>query len=355
MELTSRQKLIFKTIVEQFTAHAEPIGSKTLASLLEMDLSSATIRNEMAALEKAGLLEKTHTSSGRVPSRYGYRYYVEHLMETRLDPQVEQSLKELFTQWHYSLDEAILASCSILAQMTKLTSLAAGPDTGDQIFDRLQMMPVTDRQAIAVILLKSGYSEHRLFTFNEPVSREDLDKCTAIMNESLSGIRLEDVVDEMKRIEPVMAANIVRYELLFEAFASAFMGFATRQSQVYGRANMLAQPEFNDPKKLETLLRVLESSSLFKAWIGSPQSISMPVGKRNELIQIGDCSVVSAKFHLSDEFEGQLMVVGPNRMPYSRVVALMDYMSDIIEDIFGEQTEGGSEHESKQEGSKPEN
>ena len=98
MELTQRQKIIFKTIVDEFTRCAEPVGSKTLMQLLDFPVSSATIRNEMATLEKAGLLEKTHTSSGRVPSQKGYRYYVEHLMETNLDAKVKNSLQEVFSR-----------------------------------------------------------------------------------------------------------------------------------------------------------------------------------------------------------------------------------------------------------------
>ena len=113
MEITQRQKIIFKTIVEEFTRCAEPVGSKTLMELLDFPVSSATIRNEMATLEKLGLLEKTHTSSGRIPSQKGYRYYVEHLMEADLDVSTKNALQQVFSERHYSLEEVVQKSCDI--------------------------------------------------------------------------------------------------------------------------------------------------------------------------------------------------------------------------------------------------
>ena len=119
--LTKRQTAIFKTIVDEFTRTAEPVGSKKLMDLLDFNCSSATIRNEMAALEDLGLLEKTHTSSGRIPSSRGYRFYVENLMERELDDGVKHSLQAVFQERHYSMDEIVKKSCDILSQMTSLT------------------------------------------------------------------------------------------------------------------------------------------------------------------------------------------------------------------------------------------
>ena len=123
MLLTNRQIAIFKAIVDEFTKTAEPVGSKRLIDLLDFSCSSATIRNEMAALEEMGLLEKTHTSSGRIPSSKGYRFYVENLMEKQLDEGIKDSLQEVFRQRHFSMDEVVKKSCEILSQMTSLTSV----------------------------------------------------------------------------------------------------------------------------------------------------------------------------------------------------------------------------------------
>lgn len=339
MDLTPRQKLIFKTIVEQFTYLAEPIGSKTLMQLLDIPISSATIRNEMAVLEKEGLLEKTHTSSGRIPSQKGYRYYVENLMVTKLDQDVEVSLKTLFTQRQFSLDEIVRTSCSILSEMTHLTSIALGPETENQTLANIQLVPITSRQAVGIIVTSSGHAENQIFNFTEDVSVSDVKTCTALLNDQLHGVRLDEIANRLKSIEPLMAARLARHEVLLDAFTAAFMQFASSETAVYGRANMLCQPEFSDISRLRQLMEILENSSMFKAWTEQEDNILVPIGTRNELIQIGDCSVLSTRFSVGRE-EGKLMIVGPNRMPYGKVVALMDYVSSVIEGVFENRTEG---------------
>lgn len=341
MDLTTRQQIILKTIVERFTMLAEPIGSKSLKDHLDFQVSSATIRNEMACLEKEGLLEKTHISSGRIPSQQGYRYYVEHLMELNVDPKTEEVLKELFTRRHFTLEEIIETSCSILSDMTNLTSVVLGPDSQAQKLIRVELIPVTLKQAVAVIVTDAAHTEHRVFSFEAEVSTQDLKVCTDLFNEELKGTPLNRIVERMKEIEPEMASRLARHEILFEAFISAFIRMANQNAAVYGRANMLCQPDFTDIKKVEQLMRVMEDPSLFKAWAASSASIDIPIDTRNRLIQIGDCSVVSTSFKYSDEEVGQLMVVGPSRMNYSRVISLMDTISDVIEDTVNVHSEGG--------------
>jgi heat-inducible transcriptional repressor len=355
MDLTQRQKIIFKTIVERFTYCAEPIGSKTLQELLDFPISSATIRNEMAVLEKAGLLEKTHTSSGRIPSAQGYRYYVENLMETELPDNVHDSLQEVFASRNYTQDEVVDLACKILSEMTNLTSIVLGPDSSHQTLAHIQLVPVSPDSAVAIIVTSTGHTENKLFQFREDVSVADLRACTDLFNDSLVGTPIDHIVDKMKELEPVMAARLTRHEVLFEAFVCAFMKFAAEKVAVSGRSNMLAQPEFSDVNRLRKLMRILENSDLFKAWTGQESNIAVPIDSRNELIQIGDCSVVTAKFHYRNNEEGQLMVVGPNRMQYSKVVALTDYLSNVIEEVFSEEEgDAGSEQEDKEStGSSP--
>ena len=172
--LTNRQIVIFKTIVDEFTRTAEPVGSKTLMALLDFPCSSATIRNEMAALEAEGLLEKTHTSSGRIPSSAGYRFYVENLMEKELDEGVKNSLQKVFKERHYSLDEIVKKSCDILSDMTNLTSVVLGPDSKCQRLQHVQLIPISERSAVAIFVTDHGHTENKTFQFDEKVSVEDI-------------------------------------------------------------------------------------------------------------------------------------------------------------------------------------
>lgn len=345
MELTQRQKIIFKVIVERFTYAAEPIGSKTLKDLLDFPVSSATIRNEMAILEKEGLLEKTHTSSGRIPSQKGYRYYVENLMEISDETPIQQSLQKVFCQRHYTLDEIVEKSCSILSEMTNLTTVVLGPDSKHQNLKHIQLIPVDSKSAVSIIVTDSGHTENKMFHFTTDVSVEDIRNCTELLNDQLSGTPMVKVVERMQEIQPLMAARIVRHEVLFEAFVSAFMRFATEKVAVSGRSNMLYQPEFSDLNRLKKLMKVLENSEMFRAWTGQQGNVAIPIGTRNELIQVDDCSVVTGKFHYNKDEEGQLMVVGPSRMQYSKVISLVDAMSRILELTFNQSSQKGSDDE----------
>ena len=170
--LTSRKIEILKAIVESFISNAEPVGSKTLVEKFDLPYSSATIRSEMLELETLGFLEKTHTSSGRIPSALGYRYYVEHLMVERLDDNLQYALQEVFSDRKMKVEEVIKRSCDILAQMTNLTSMVLGPEAGDQTLEHINLFPVDQNKAVAVFITNAGHTENRVFQFEERISVE---------------------------------------------------------------------------------------------------------------------------------------------------------------------------------------
>ena len=185
--LTKRQELILKAIVEEFINTAEPIGSKTLVELYGLNYSSATIRNEMNFLENAGYLEKTHTSSGRVPSTNGYRYYVEHLLNANLDDKEKYQLQSVFNE-DIPFEDIIQKSCDILSNMTNLTSLVLGPDSNKQCLSHIRLFPLDEKSAVAVIITDNGHTENKTFHFDEDVSLEDIQNCTAILNDRLVAV-----------------------------------------------------------------------------------------------------------------------------------------------------------------------
>lgn len=333
--LTFRQTKVFKTIVDEFIRTAEPVGSKTLLTLLDFNCSSATLRNEMAALEEMGLLEKTHTSSGRIPSSQGYRYYVDNLMEKELDQKVVNALQTVFDSRNMSLDEVVRQSCDILSQMTNLTSVVLGPEARYQTLQHISLIPINERSAVAIFITNHGHTENKTFQFEDNISMSDITTCCNILNENLCGIALNEVVEKMKEIEPLMAGKVKRHEILFEAFVNAFVRFASDQVYLSGQKNMLYQPEFADIEKLKQLMSMLENSTLWRQIGYGNEEVAIRIGTDNrELMNIDDVSVISSKFKINKDEEGQLMVVGPTRMPYNQVVALMEYMSQQIEKMF---------------------
>ena len=337
MELTERQTKVFKTIVEEFTRTAEPVGSHTLMNLLDFHVSSATLRNEMAALEEMCLLEKTHTSSGRIPSSKGYRYYVDHLMVKHIEPKMMNALQTIFDARNSSIEEVVRQSCDILSQMTNLTSVALGPDARYQSLQHITLIPLNEKSAVAIFVTNHGHTENKTFQFSESVSMNDLTTCCNLLNENLVGVPLNEVVDRMVELQPLLAAKVQRHEMLFEAFVNAFVKFASDQVYFSGQSNMLYQPEFADIEKLKKMMSMLEDSSLWRQIAEENTGTVVRIGKDNvKLLDTDDVSVVASKFKIHGDEEGQLMIVGPTRMPYNEVVALMEYISRRIEEMFND-------------------
>lgn len=332
--LTKRQELILKAIVEEFINTAEPIGSKTLVELYGLNYSSATIRNEMNFLENAGYLEKTHTSSGRVPSTNGYRYYVEHLLNANLDDKEKYQLQSVFNE-DIPFEDIIQKSCDILSNMTNLTSLVLGPDSNKQCLSHIRLFPLDEKSAVAVIITDNGHTENKTFHFDEDVSLEDIQNCTAILNDRLVGTPIGQVVGKLKEIKPVLVSSVKRSEALFNAFVQAFVKFSS-DNNVYcsGTSNMLYQPEFSDIEKLKTMMKMFEDSTVFRQ-IGSQNDSVRTItqDEKNEMVWLDDLAIISSKFTVGKQ-EGKLMIVGPSRMNYNKIVSILDFVSAAIESRY---------------------
>lgn len=333
--LTNRKIEIFKAIVTEFIDTAEPVGSNTLIEKFNLPYSSATIRNEMSDLEKLGLIEKTHTSSGRVPSKKGYRFYVEHLMEDEQYSAVENAIAKVFSDRQLNIEEAIRQSSDIISHMTNLTAVVLGPSASEQVLRSVQLIPLNDLSAMAVFVTENGHAENRIFNFESSVSVEDIEQCTAILNERLKGSKLGDVIEKMEGLRPLLQVKIQQYEVLFEAFVAAFVRFA--QSEVYlsGERNMLYQPEFSNIDKLRQLMAMLEDSQMWREMSKRHDNFKLIRSNASELMWIDDMAVVSSTMKLDNDSEHQLMVVGPNRMEYGRVVSLINYVSAMVEKVYG--------------------
>ncbi len=332
--LSSRQLEIFKVIVEEFIQTAEPVGSKNLMTKYKLPYSSATIRNEMMELEEQGLLEKTHTSSGRVPSAKGYKFYVEHLMIESDDSGVEYKLAQIFDV-NFDIQEAIKKSCEVLSQMTSLTTVVLGPDATKQHLEYIKLFPINDRSAVAVFITDAGHTENRVFQFDSEVSLDDLQTCTGILNDRLKGTLICDVVNKLETIKPILASSVVRYETLFKAFLNAFIRFASENVYCSGQSNMLYQPEFADIERLKSMMSMLENNKWIEAIGSQENSLAIKMSDSTDLVWYDDMAVISSKFKVSNDQEGEILVLGPNRMEYDRIIGLINQMAKILENLYG--------------------
>jgi heat-inducible transcriptional repressor len=337
--LNRRQRLL-KLIVEEFINKAEPVGSNTLIEKHDLPYSSATIRAEMAELEAEGYLEKTHTSSGRVPSTEGYRYYVKYLRDVNnVDDEVKDKIHQLFTQRDVAINEIIKHSCEIISQMSNLTTVMLGPDSKEERLSKVQLVSLNEQSAVAVFVTDRGHVEHKIFAIPNGISLSELESAVEIINKRITNTKLSEIIEKINAIKPLIAESIKQHELIFKAFLEAFLQFASDNVSVFGRGNLLDKPEFNtNINRLRKLVNMFENKSVWKQF-GSEDAISIQIGNENSDVDFDDLSVVSANVSLSQNQKGKIALVGPIRMDYSKVVATLKYLQDELDRYFSEESE----------------
>lgn len=339
MALTQRMVEILKAIVDEFVATAEPVGSKTLVDKYDLPYSSATIRNDMAALETMGYLEKPHTSAGRVPSNKGYQYYCEHLLKKDIDEEVKYALANIFDKRSANIEDAIKESCKIVSEMTNLASGMLGPDAKNQTLEHIKVFQIDPKTAVCVFITNSGHTENKTFNFQDEVTIDDIQTCTDILNDRLKGTPINNLVDKLESLKPILTKSVQRFEMLYNAFAGAFVKFASETVYFDGTNNMMYQPEYADVEKLKELTKFFDDSKLFRSLVDKQTNGNDVVAitpKGTELVWKDDIAIVSNEIRISDnpEENARLMVVGPRRMEYSQVVNLLDFICKEIENMF---------------------
>lgn len=339
MLLTQRMVDILKAIVDEFVSTAEPVGSKTLVDKYKLPYSSATIRNDMAVLEELGYLEKPHTSAGRIPSNKGYQYYCEHLLKKDIDEEVKYTLANMFDRKSMNIEEAIKESCKIVSEMTKLASGVLGPDAKQQTLEYIKVFQIDEKTAVCVFITNTGHTENKTFNFQEAISIEDIETCTSILNDRLKGTPIGELPEKMESLKPIITKSVQRFEMLYNAFAGAFVKFATETLYFEGETNMMYQPEYADIEKLKELTKFFDDSKLFRNLVEhetAKNNVVAVTPKGTELVWKDDLAIVSSQIKLSNnpKENARIMVVGPRRMEYSRVVNLLDFICKEIEDMF---------------------
>ena len=339
--LTPRRIEIFKAIVDEFIKTAEPVGSKTLQKKYRLPYSSATIRNDMQVLEEMGYLEKTHTSSGRIPSTLGYKFYCENMLgEANVDDRMELAIREAFDAQNMNIEEAVQTSCRILSEMTNMTTGAIGPDSSRQTLEHIKLFPINERNAVCVFITNTGHTETKTFHFEADVPFSDIETCTDILNSRLRGTPINELADKMNEIRADMSAVVKQHELLFTAFVKAFVRFASESVYFSGKDRMLYQPEFEDITKLKQLMTMLNDTSDWRRIGSQANAVAVTTKRGAELTWFDDVAVVRSTFRVNDTEQGQLMVVGPSRMDYDQIISMLQYAARMIEKMY---TAGGKD------------
>lgn len=332
--LTKRQLQILKAIVESFINKAEPVGSKSLMNEYHLPFSSATIRSEMAALESLGYLEKTHTSSGRIPSSLGYKYYVLHLMESQLDENMKNQLIPVLSNRGLELNDVFKEICQVLSELTNLTSVVLGSKGDSETLQKISIIPLESTTVTAIIVTNHGHVQNRTFELNDEISLFDLQNCVDILNDLLIGTYIAEIPAKIDQVvKPLLQEKVKQYDLLLKAFVQVFSRFVNDHIFYSGTTNMLYQPEFNDLEKMRHLMEVMNDESFLKQLHIHDDGLSVKIGTEN-ILALDDVTVISSTYHLDDDEKGTIAIIGPTRMKYDLVVGLLEYVSKGLEETY---------------------
>jgi len=324
--LDVRQTELLKLIIEDYTKTARPVSSKALCEFL--NCSSATIRNEMMVLEELGLLEKTHTSSGRVPSEKGYRYYVDNIMKKEeLSKNDILKLQTIFSNNQLQVADYITKSVEIVSELTNLTAIVLGNQSVDTRISKVEVVPINESSLIAILVTDKGHVEHRSIVIEEEVSLNDIKQTVDIINKLIVGTKLHDVKNVLEsEIKPVIEKCIKQHEVLYNAFYTAFSDF-TKDASVIGRQNILMQPEFDDTTKIREIISKFENKDIVNKIEEKDNGVNIYIGKESEFDE--DVTVIKMKYNLKGE-EGTIALVGPKRMDYKKAITLLEYIESNI-------------------------
>ena len=354
MELTERKKRILRIIVEDYIATAEPVGSKAISAKLE--LSSATIRNEMADLEELGYLEKPHTSAGRVPSPRGYRLYVNELMEEqRLSLEETRQINQALHTKMQELDRVIDQAGKMVSQLTNYPAFALTGGTGRVVVSRFDLILVDNNSFIAVIMTDSRQVRNKLFRLPNDLTVEQLQMLTTLLNTAFTGKTLEELTPELMRVAEHAAGSAYGLISIVVSFAMECLeDLENRSVYTAGASHLLEHPEYQDVGKAQKLMSYLADapklSSLPIPAMGEDNTRIL-IGPENVAEELKDTSVVLASYDIGDGMKGVIGVVGPTRMDYARVAAKLSCVAEGLSHLFGQELPPAGQDKTTDDGS----
>ncbi|CDB28622.1 heat-inducible transcription repressor hrcA [Firmicutes bacterium CAG:582] len=334
MILGERQEQLLKEIVETYIQTFRPVGSKSLVD--EFKVSSATIRNDMAELENLGYLEKEHTSSGRIPSEAGYKYYVNNLMKPKeITGEDVIKLQQILSNNELVVSDAVTKCMEIISDITHYTSVVIGPSKSDNTLKQISIIPINEdedeKRVVALLVTNKGIVENKQVIIPDNINMRELIKTSEIINKFLVGTPIDKVSERLElEVKPKIKDVIKRYEEVCSFFQNAFHDFTMDNSDIIfsGKTNLLDYKEYEEPSKLKEMISKLENQDLVKNINTTDEGINVYIGEETEFDK--DVTIIKTHYKVGND-EGTLAIIGPKRMEYDKVVTLLNFLKNYIE------------------------
>ena len=343
-ELDMRKMRILQAVIDDYILTAAPVGSRTISKHSDIGLSSATIRNEMSDLEEMGYLEQPHTSAGRIPSDKAYRLYVNNLMQrSKLTSSEERYIHEHFSNTLDEVENIVRQTAWVLSSMTKYTSMVLTPQLRKIKVKHVQLIPFSEGKALLIIVTDAGITRDAVIRIPRAMDYEQLERISRILTQKLANNRLDQVNDILI---PELYAQLGEHRDFLEKTLDALRRSIDRSAanvELSGATNILNYPEYSSVDKARSFLSAIEEKDLLYQMLSEATKVefSITIGSENSQEDMRDCSIVTATYKVGDSSLGSLGVIGPTRMNYSRVLALLGYvgksLGDVLTNMFEEE------------------
>jgi heat-inducible transcriptional repressor len=330
--ITARSSLILNYIVGEYITRAAPVPSQIIADNAEMGISPATIRNEMALLEKEGYLIRPHTSAGCIPSDKGYRHYVEAIEGARLPRDEQRLISHTFHQVEKEVEAWVSLTATILARLAQNVAVVSLPTSTDSKLKHLELIALQDARALVVVVLEGAVVKEKLFTFSEGVTQPNMAVISARLNSLYDGLTSRQIVAKQAELSALEKQATDYLVTIMQAEDSK----EYQEPYLEGWHFMLNQPEFAQSERMRVLMELVERRGLLKVIVPgklSQQGVHVIIGKENHDEAIQNCSVVICHYGVPDQANGTIAVVGPTRMPYSRTIPTVFFLSSVLSQL----------------------
>ena len=337
MELDARKLGILKAIIDEYILSASPIGSRAISKLDGFSLSSATIRNEMADLEELGYLEQPHTSAGRIPSDKAYRLYVDQMMQRAA--LSEDEVKIIRAHMGSKLDEiesVMKQTAQALSTVTNYTAMVMPPMIASNRLRHIQLVPLREGRALAVIVTSAGFSRDAVIRVPEDMDSYELERISHMLTDRFCDCRM-DLIGE--RVVREISGELHDRRAFLDSIVEAIdrkMQPDSPSVQLSGATNMLRYPEYSDVNKAQMFLSAVEGRGTLYDLLkrASKLEFSITIGNENEDEMFKDCSIVTATYRVGEEPLGSFGIIGPTRMHYGKVISVLEFMRRSLSDIL---------------------
>ncbi len=329
--LSDRQNRMLKIIVQEHIRSAETVSSKSICEIL--DVSSATVRNEMSHLEKAGLLEKTHVSSGRIPSEEGYRYYVDHLLELdKIDGNELAILKNVVSS-SLSSKDAVQESLRLISELTNYTVITLGSESKIEKIKEFEVIKLNNNEVLALVVSSSGKIFDKKISLEDNICFEELSFAVNTINELVADTPFSELMKKMEfDVKPVLNNYIDQYNLIMHIVITALQKIGGEDLHFIGKNNLIYHPDFDNPKKIRDFVKKLDAADLKNLVRNQSDNINIRIGSQTQISD--DCTLITTKYHLGEE-EGTIAILGPKRMKYDKVISYLESFKKMMEDDDG--------------------